>query len=82
MRKKNIIFEIVSVENMTQLIWPSLYQPDLQYAIDECKIVAQKIYGDDMEHDFDMMICKNTNVATPWHQVSLEYTVNQLGKNL
>ena len=55
---------------MTQLIWPSLYEPDLQFAIDECKIVAQEIYGDDMEHDFDMMICKNTNVPTPWHQVS------------
>ena len=62
-------FEILPVENMTQLIWPSLYEPDLQYAIDECKIVAQKIYGDEMEHDFDMMICKNTNVETPWHQV-------------
>ena len=46
------------------------------------KIVTQKIYGDDMEHDFDMMICKNTNVATPWNQVSLEYSVNQLGQNL
>ena len=62
-------FEILPVENMTQLIWPSLYEPDLQYAIDECKLVAQKIYGDEMEHDFDMMICKNTNVETPWHQV-------------
>ena len=57
---------------MTQLIWPSLYEPDLQFAIDECKIVAREIYGDDMEHDFDMMICKNTNVPTPWHQVRLK----------
>ena len=63
--------EIFKVENMTQLIWPSLYEPNLQFAIDECRIVAREIYGDDMEHDFDMMICKNTNVPTPWHQVNL-----------
>ena len=56
------------VENVSQLMWPSLYIPDLSQVIDKCVEVARHLLGDDMDFDFDMMISKNANVETPWHQ--------------
>ena len=58
-------------ENMTQIIWPSDFFPDLKKIHQECEKVAKFIFGEDMSFDFDMMICKNSNVETPWHQVRI-----------
>ena len=57
-----------TVENVSQIMWPSLYKPDFHQVIDKCVGVARELLGDDMDFDFDMLISKNTNVETPWHQ--------------
>ena len=62
-----------AVENVSQLMWPSLYIPDLSRVIDKCVVVARQLLGDDMDFDFDMMISKNANVETPWHQGTFVY---------
>jgi len=55
-------------ENISQLMWPSIFVPRLEKIINFCVEYAKQIDGHDMIHDFDMMIKKNTNVETPWHQ--------------
>eukprot|EP00043_Microstomoeca_roanoka_P017823 m.187180 g.187180 ORF g.187180 m.187180 type:complete len:294 (+) comp16709_c0_seq2:18-899(+) len=59
-------------ENVTQIMWPSVYIKDLlQGAIHmRTQLVAQYLLGEDMAFDFDMLISKapHTNTAIPWHQ--------------
>lgn len=52
-------------------MWPSLYVPDLLDGPLHTRAlsVAQALCGDDMIHDFDMLIFKAPHTATdvPWH---------------
>lgn len=61
-----------SVEKITQIMRPSLIEPDLAQT-NVFKIAlnyAKQLLGDDMSLDFDMLINKapHTNTETPWHQ--------------
>ena len=60
------------VENICQIMWPSLYRENLLQgpAFKRLLRVVQKILGDDLVFDFDMLINKfpNTETSTPWHQ--------------
>lgn len=60
------------VENITQIMRPSLLAPNLQksFTYRLATETVKELLGDDMELDFDMLINKapNTNTETPWHQ--------------
>lgn len=60
------------VENITQIMWPSKFLPELlEMAYHERVLnISRALMGDDMEMDFDMLINKapGTNTITPWHQ--------------
>jgi hypothetical protein len=60
------------VENITQIMRPSLLDPNLQksFTYQLATETVKDLLGDDMELDFDMLINKapNTNTETPWHQ--------------
>lgn len=61
-----------NVENITQIMWPSEFIPDLlrmpyhQRAL----AISRELMGEDADMDFDMLINKapGTNTPTPWHQ--------------
>ena len=64
------------VENITQVMWPSLFLNDhMAMGIDDSPLhiktskIAKRLLGEDMEFDFDMLITKeaNTKTETPWH---------------
>lgn len=59
-------------ELITQIMRPSLLMPSLGQSVIHQKTtaLAQKLMGDDMEVDFDMLINKApyTGAETPWHQ--------------
>lgn len=59
-------------ENITQIMWPSDFMPDLLAMPYHVKTlaIAKEILGHDIEMDFDMLINKApfTNTPTPWHQ--------------
>ncbi|MEA1784830.1 phytanoyl-CoA dioxygenase family protein [Arenibacter sp. GZD96] len=61
-----------SVERITQIMRPSIIEPELLYnkAFILALAYAKDLLGDDMELDFDMLINKApfTNTPTPWHQ--------------
>lgn len=64
--------ENTQVENITQIMWPSDFIPEL-LEMDYHKhglTVSKSLLGDDIELDFDMLINKapGTNTPTPWHQ--------------
>src|SRR5690606_6340253 len=64
--------ESTQVENITQIMWPSDFVPEL-LGMDYHKralSVSKTLLGDDIELDFDMLINKapGTNTPTPWHQ--------------
>lgn len=60
-----------SAENITQIMWPTLYVGDLADGPvhQRCLLIARTVFGPDMTHDFDMMIAKppHTDAKTPWH---------------
>ena len=60
------------VENITQVMWPSVSLPALRTspAYERALAVAREILGDDLAFDFDMLIDKapGTATPTPWHQ--------------
>lgn len=61
-----------TVEKITQIMRPSLIEPDLAQT-NVYKIAlnyAKQLLGDDMALDFDMLINKapHTDTETPWHQ--------------
>jgi ectoine hydroxylase-related dioxygenase (phytanoyl-CoA dioxygenase family) len=60
------------VENVTQIMWPSHYLPELHRTVlhRRCLEVARRLLGPDAAFDFDMLIDKapETNTPTPWHQ--------------
>jgi ectoine hydroxylase-related dioxygenase (phytanoyl-CoA dioxygenase family) len=64
------------VENITQVMWPSLFLNDhMAMGIEDSPLhiktskIAKGLLGEDMEFDFDMLITKesNTKTETPWH---------------
>jgi ectoine hydroxylase-related dioxygenase (phytanoyl-CoA dioxygenase family) len=59
-------------ENITQIMWPSEFMPDLLNMPFHQKALAisRELVGEDSEMDFDMLINKApfTNTITPWHQ--------------
>ncbi|HTE26627.1 phytanoyl-CoA dioxygenase family protein, partial [Flavitalea sp.] len=59
-------------ENITQIMWPSEFMPELlQMAYYERALaISKELIGEDSEMDFDMLINKApyTNTITPWHQ--------------
>lgn len=59
-------------ENITQIMWPSKFNPELLEMVYHKKALAisRLLLGEDIEMDFDMMINKapGTNTITPWHQ--------------
>jgi ectoine hydroxylase-related dioxygenase (phytanoyl-CoA dioxygenase family) len=61
-----------TVENITQIMWPSaLYPQLLDLPLHERALaMARELIGDDAILDFDMLIDKApfTGVPTPWHQ--------------
>ncbi|MER5387078.1 phytanoyl-CoA dioxygenase family protein [Streptomyces sp. NPDC002688] len=61
-----------AVENITQIMWPSVLCPELLDLPlhDRALAVARKLIGQDAELDFDMLINKapGTATVTPWHQ--------------
>ncbi len=62
----------VRVENITQIMWPSDFVPDILNKSYHAKALglAKELLGEDAEMDFDMLIDKApmTNTITPWHQ--------------
>ncbi|MFC4874144.1 phytanoyl-CoA dioxygenase family protein [Negadavirga shengliensis] len=64
--------ESKTVENITQIMWPSKFLPELLEMVYHQRVLAvsKALMGDDMEMDFDMLINKapGTNTITPWHQ--------------
>lgn len=64
--------ENTQVENITQIMWPSDFVPEL-LEMDyhrRALSVSKSLLGGDIELDFDMLINKapGTNTPTPWHQ--------------
>lgn len=61
-----------SGENITQIMWPSAFVPELvQMAFHQRALaISKELMGEDAEMDFDMLINKAplTNTPTPWHQ--------------
>ncbi len=61
-----------TVENITQIMWPSAFFPQLLEMAYHRRALAisKELMGDDLEMDFDMLINKapGTNTVTPWHQ--------------
>lgn len=61
-----------TVENITQIMWPSALYPPLNRMPlhDRALAVARRLIGEDAELDFDMLINKapGTATPTPWHQ--------------
>jgi phytanoyl-CoA hydroxylase len=59
-------------ENITQIMWPSQFLPELTDMPYHQKALAisKELMGEDAEMDFDMLINKAplTNTPTPWHQ--------------
>ncbi len=59
-------------EKITQIMRPSLLvNPLARKELHQRALhIAQQLFGDDMEMDFDMLIAKapQTNAPTPWHQ--------------
>lgn len=59
-------------ENITQIMWPSDFVPDLTDMAYHRRALAisKELIGEDSEMDFDMLINKapHTNTITPWHQ--------------
>ncbi len=59
-------------ENITQIMWPSEFVPVLHdtAAYQNALRVVQKLLGEDMAFDFDMLIDKapHSGTPTPWHQ--------------
>lgn len=47
-------------ENITQIMWPSHYAPELRHSTlyRKLELLAQSVLGEDMSFDFDMMISK------------------------
>ena len=60
------------VENITQIMWPSVFVPELLESRAYAKMLAlvRELLGEDMDFDFDMLINKAPGSATvtPWHQ--------------
>ena len=60
------------VENICQIMWPSIYKEILLQgpAFKRISKLVQRLLGDDLAFDFDMLINKfpNTGTSTPWHQ--------------
>ncbi|MEO6949376.1 MAG: phytanoyl-CoA dioxygenase family protein [Ginsengibacter sp.] len=60
------------VENITQIMWPSDFVPELPDMEYHQRILslAKSLLGEDIGMDFDMLINKapHTNTPTPWHQ--------------
>ncbi|SDG59489.1 Ectoine hydroxylase-related dioxygenase, phytanoyl-CoA dioxygenase (PhyH) family [Dyadobacter soli] len=60
------------VENITQIMWPSDFIPELLVMPYHLRALAisKQLMGEDSEMDFDMLINKSpfTNTITPWHQ--------------
>jgi len=71
------------VENITQIMWPSDFVPDVLDMSYHTKAltIAKCLQGDDMEMDFDMLINKapHTDTITPWHQ-DAAYWINMPDK--
>jgi len=71
------------VENITQIMWPSDFAPEvLEMAYHQKALaIARQLQGDDMEMDFDMLINKapHTDTITPWHQ-DAAYWINMPDK--
>jgi phytanoyl-CoA hydroxylase len=60
------------VENITQIMWPSEFMPDLLKKAyhQRALAISKELMGVDAEMDFDMLINKapGTKTITPWHQ--------------
>jgi hypothetical protein len=60
------------VENICQIMWPSVYVSGLDQGPIHQRVLAisRIVLGDDMDFDFDMLISKgpHTDTETPWHQ--------------
>ncbi len=64
--------DITEIENVTQIMWPSVSVPELfkkplhQRSLE----ISRQLLGEDAIFDFDMLIYKapNGNTSTPWHQ--------------
>ncbi len=60
------------VENITQIMWPSDFVPELRdsAAYGRAQEIARGLQGDDLAFDFDMLIDKapGTGTPTPFHQ--------------
>lgn len=71
------------VENITQIMWPSDFVPDILTMTyhERALQIARSLQGTDMEMDFDMLINKApfTNTPTPWHQ-DAAYWINMPDK--
>ena len=63
---------VAGTEKICQIMWPSIYEENLleRPAFKRLLGVVQKLLGDDLEFDFDMLINKfpYSNTCTPWHQ--------------
>lgn len=61
-----------SIENITQIMWPSDFLPRLLEMVYHRRALAisRELMGHDLKMDFDMLINKapGTNTITPWHQ--------------
>ena len=60
-----------SQEAITQIMWPSDFAPLTEMPYHQRALqISQKLIGDDVIMDFDMLINKapHTNTPTPWHQ--------------
>lgn len=61
-----------ATENITQIMWPSALHPEIRRLPlhDRALAIARRLIGDDAELDFDMLIDKAPDSATPtpWHQ--------------
>ena len=72
-----------TVENITQIMWPSDFVPSLLEMTYHKRTlaIAQELEGEDMAMDFDMLINKapNTGTVTPWHQ-DAAYWINMPDK--
>ncbi len=61
-----------ATENITQIMWPSAFVPELLSMVyhQRALAVSKELIGEDAAMDFDMLINKapHTNTLTPWHQ--------------
>ena len=53
---------------MRSLEEPSVYIPELKEVSDICCREAKKIWGEEMEVDYDVMLNKVNDAETAWHQ--------------